>query len=68
MKSFLQYDWPGNVRELENCIARALALGDHRTIDVADLPPAIRGAEDSTGMSARTRPSFPPLRWPILSA
>ncbi len=47
MKSFLQYDWPGNVRELENCIARAVALGDHQMIDVADLPPAIRGAEDS---------------------
>ena len=45
MKSFLQYDWPGNVRELENCIARALALGDHRVIDVADLPAAIGGAE-----------------------
>jgi DNA-binding NtrC family response regulator len=47
MKSFLQYDWPGNVRELENCIARAVALGDHQMIDVADLPPAIRGAEDA---------------------
>jgi two-component system response regulator AtoC len=47
MKSFLQYEWPGNVRELENCIARAIALGDHRTIDVGDLPPAIRGSEDS---------------------
>ncbi len=46
MKSFLQHDWPGNVRELENCIARALALGDHRTIDVGDLPPAVRGAQD----------------------
>jgi len=46
MKSFLQYDWPGNVRELENCIARALALGDHRMIDVEDLPATIRGAED----------------------
>jgi DNA-binding NtrC family response regulator len=44
MKSFLQYEWPGNVRELENCIARALALGDHHMIDVGDLPPAIRGA------------------------
>jgi len=47
MKSFLQYDWPGNVRELENCIARAVALGDRRTIDLADLPPAIRGVQDS---------------------
>jgi len=42
MKSLLQYDWPGNVRELENCIARAVTLGDGMTIDVADLPPAIR--------------------------
>jgi two-component system, NtrC family, response regulator AtoC len=42
MKSLLQYDWPGNVRELENCIARAVTLGDHQTIDVQDLPPAIR--------------------------
>jgi len=41
MKSLLQYDWPGNVRELENCIERAVALGDRRTIDIGDLPPAI---------------------------
>src|SRR5256886_5389375 len=44
MKSLLQYDWPGNVRELENCIERAVALGDHQTIDVNDLPPAIASA------------------------
>jgi DNA-binding NtrC family response regulator len=48
MKSLLQYDWPGNVRELENCIARAVTLGDHRTIDVGDLPPAIRSDQAST--------------------
>jgi transcriptional regulator with PAS, ATPase and Fis domain len=47
MKSFLQYEWPGNVRELENCIARAIALGDHRTIDLGDLPPAVRGTHDA---------------------
>jgi two-component system response regulator AtoC len=41
MKSLLQYDWPGNVRELENCIERAVALGDQRTIDFNDLPPSI---------------------------
>lgn len=46
MKSFLQYDWPGNVRELENCIARALALGDDNMIDMEDLPPAIRDTQE----------------------
>jgi transcriptional regulator with PAS, ATPase and Fis domain len=47
MKSFLQYEWPGNVRELENCIARAVDLGDHRLIDIVDLPPSICGAQDA---------------------
>ncbi len=46
MKCFLQYEWPGNVRELENCIARAVALGDHRSIDVADLPRTLQEAQD----------------------
>jgi DNA-binding NtrC family response regulator len=41
MKSLLQYDWPGNVRELENCMERAVALGDQQVLDVDDLPPAI---------------------------
>jgi len=41
MKSLLEYDWPGNVRELENCIERAVALGDQQTMDVDDLPPAL---------------------------
>jgi two-component system response regulator AtoC len=60
MKSLLHYDWPGNVRELENCIARAVTLGDRKTIDVVDLPPAIRSelsdaavspAEDAASLS-----------------
>src|SRR5437867_4192500 len=41
MKALLQYDWPGNVRELENCIARAVTLGDGKIIDVGDLPPSL---------------------------
>src|SRR5450432_3973406 len=45
MKSLLQYDWPGNVRELENCVARAVTLGDREIIDVADLPPSIRSEQ-----------------------
>jgi two-component system, NtrC family, response regulator AtoC len=52
MKSFLQYDWPGNVRELENCIARAVALGDRKTIDVGDLPAGVQAEQDATIASA----------------
>ncbi|MGB7022291.1 MAG: sigma-54 dependent transcriptional regulator [Candidatus Acidiferrales bacterium] len=52
MKVFLQYDWPGNVRELENAIARALALGDRRTIDVKDLPPAIFSCQEVSASTA----------------
>ncbi|MGC1106755.1 MAG: sigma-54 dependent transcriptional regulator [Candidatus Acidiferrales bacterium] len=47
MKAFLQYDWPGNIRELENCIARALALGDRQSIGLNDLPPALRSSEET---------------------
>jgi len=47
MKNLLQYDWPGNVRELENCVARAMTLGDRHCIDVGDLPPGI--CTESTG-------------------
>src|SRR5712675_1782989 len=52
MKSLLHYDWPGNVRELENCVARAVTLGDHKTIDVEDLPPAIRSEQSGSSSPA----------------
>jgi DNA-binding NtrC family response regulator len=45
MKALLAYDWPGNVRELENCLERAIALGDERILEVSDLPPSIAQAE-----------------------
>src|SRR5271155_4836218 len=45
MKALLAYDWPGNVRELENCLERAVALGDQRIIEVNDLPSTIAHAE-----------------------
>src|SRR5436853_627986 len=47
MKYMLQYDWPGNVRELENCVERAVALGDRETIDIGDLPPSLISASPS---------------------
>jgi two-component system, NtrC family, response regulator AtoC len=52
MKSLLHYDWPGNVRELENCVARAVTLGDHQIIDVNDLPPAIRTEQPSAAAAS----------------
>jgi two-component system response regulator AtoC len=52
MKCLLQYDWPGNVRELENCVERAVALGDSRTIDIGDLPPTIASASPIAETSA----------------
>ena len=41
MKLLMRYDWPGNVRELENCITRAVTLGDRKLIDECDLSPAL---------------------------
>jgi two-component system, NtrC family, response regulator AtoC len=52
MKALLAYDWPGNVRELENCLERAVALGDQRVLEVDDLPPAIANAEGEVGAEA----------------
>jgi two-component system response regulator AtoC len=52
MKSLLQYDWPGNVRELENCMERAVALGDQQLLDLNDLPPAIASISQGGGTKA----------------
>ena len=47
MKALMQYEWPGNVRELENCVERAVALGNGQVIDLGDLPPAIASSAKS---------------------
>ncbi len=44
IRALQAYRWPGNVRELENEVQRWVALCE-RTVDVADLSPAIRGVE-----------------------
>jgi DNA-binding NtrC family response regulator len=56
LKCLLDYEWPGNVRELENCIERAVALGNHEKIDVEDLPPGLQAV--ALPESATVEPSL----------
>jgi DNA-binding NtrC family response regulator len=63
MKALAQYEWPGNVRELENCVERAVALGNGQIIDLGDLPPSIAsGFEPPSGpvMQAAAKEMFDP--------
>jgi two-component system, NtrC family, response regulator AtoC len=43
-----RHEWPGNVRELENCIERAIALGNGSSIGIEDLPPVMREGNGRT--------------------
>jgi two-component system response regulator AtoC len=52
MKALMNYDWPGNVRELENCVERAVALGNGTLIDLGDLPPSIAALNSPASRSA----------------
>jgi PAS domain S-box-containing protein len=47
-----KYDWPGNVRELRNALERALILSHGEPIEVAHLPPEIRGGAGSRAVPA----------------
>jgi two-component system response regulator HydG len=47
LRRMLDYDWPGNVRELENCLERACALSSSATLQICDLPTALRNADGS---------------------
>ena len=44
------YEWPGNVRELENALQSALLLADGGVVDMADLPPSVRGVVPGAGL------------------
>ncbi len=46
--------WPGNVRELRNCVEGMVVLaGQRRTLDVGDLPLALRNARSPGSFSLR---------------
>jgi DNA-binding NtrC family response regulator len=56
MDALTAYHWPGNVRELENAVERAVVLCRQDTIELDELPQAVRG--DAPGLLAVTE--FPP--------
>jgi two-component system response regulator HydG len=53
------YAWPGNVRELQHAVERAVILSRDETVDVGDLPEAIRAA-------ASRAPEAPPGGAPLV--
>jgi len=55
MKALAQYEWPGNVRELENCVERAVALGNGHVIDLGDLPPSIASGAGTISSATPSR-------------
>src|ERR1700723_3886554 len=59
MKALMNYEWPGNVRELENCVERAVALGNGTLIDLGDLPASIAGSSPlASGVAAESTPEL----------
>ncbi|TPV94729.1 MAG: sigma-54-dependent Fis family transcriptional regulator [Myxococcales bacterium FL481] len=53
----MAYSWPGNVRELRNCIERAVALADGRTIRTEDLSERVRAGGSEQVFSAGHDPT-----------
>ena len=47
LKALRRYAWPGNVRELRNSIESAVVMARTSTIELRDLPPPVRNAEDA---------------------
>ena len=56
MDALVEYHWPGNVRELENAVERAVVLSRGETVEVDELPQALRGG----GPPAAAPMEFPP--------
>jgi PAS domain S-box-containing protein len=48
LERLMEYDYPGNVRELENIIEHAFVLCRGALIELAHLPPPLRGATEAT--------------------
>ena len=49
MDALQRYRWKGNIRELRNTVERLYIMTGGDTIDVADLPSAVRSTSPSAG-------------------
>ena len=47
LSALRRYSWPGNVRELQNGIESAVVMARGSTIELHDLPPAVRNAQNA---------------------
>lgn len=58
MNALQLYHWPGNVRELVNVIERAVVLGTHDYLSIADLPEKLftKGDPDESDSSRQVGP------------
>jgi len=57
MDAMADYQWPGNVRELENAVERAVVLCRAESIEVDELPQAVRGEGQEGSVSATDFPA-----------
>jgi two-component system response regulator HydG len=60
-RALMAYGWPGNVRELAHVIERAVLLARGETIELADLPPAVREPAAIEGVEAGEQGAFAAL-------
>jgi DNA-binding NtrC family response regulator len=70
LQALENYNWPGNVRELENVVQRAVVLSDGPTIEVAQLPVAMRAitlVEEAVAPAAADAPVEREAETPITS-
>ena len=50
LSALRRYSWPGNVRELQNGIESAVVMARGSTIELHDLPPAVRNAQNAPAL------------------
>ena len=60
MEVLQRYRWKGNIRELRNTVERTIIMAPHDTIDVVDLPEAVRIDARPTAPDNGGEPALPP--------